>query len=140
MRVMVLLKSTKNSEAGMMPEAELLEAMGAYNAELMEAGVLLGGEGLTPSSAARRVTLAEGRVEETAGPFEAGSGLVAGFWIWRVGSMEEAVAWARRCPHPMPGEVAELELRPIFEMEDFGDAMSPELQAQEAAMREALEG
>ncbi len=140
MRVMVLLKATTNSEAGVMPDAALMEAMGAFNAELMEAGVLVGGEGLKPSREGRRVTLADGQTEVAAGPFAIGGGLIAGFWVWQVASMEDAVAWARRCPPPMPGEVAELELRPVFEMDDFGEAMSPELRAQEEAMRAALEG
>lgn len=139
MRVMVMIKATQQSEAGAMPSAALLEAMGAYNEALLVAGVLKGGEGLHPSGVGVRLRLAEGTVTETAGPFPI-PGLVAGFWLWEVGSMDEAVAWAKRCPHPMPGEVAELELRQVFSADDFGDAMSPELRAQEDRQRAALEG
>lgn len=138
MRVMVMIKSTPQSESGAMPSEELLTAMGAYNEELLQAGVLVGGEGLHPSAAGLRLRFADGAVEEQAGPFPVG-GLVAGFWLWEVASMEEAAAWARRCPHPMPGEVAELELRRIFSAEDFGEAMTPELREQEDRQRAALE-
>ena len=139
MRVMVIIKATQQSEAGARPAAALLEEMGAYNEALLVAGVLKGGEGLHPSAAGVRLRLAEGTVTEIAGPFPI-PGLVAGFWLWEVGSMDEAVAWAKRCPHPMPGEVAELELRQVFSADDFGDAMSPELRAQEDRQRAALEG
>ena len=139
MRVMVMIKATPQSEAGAMPSEELLVAMGNYNDELLAAGVLKGGEGLHPSGGAVRLRLDDGAVTEEAGPFPI-PGLVAGFWLWEVGSMEEAVAWARRCPHPMPGEVAELELRRVFSAEDFGEAMTPELLAQEDRQRAALEG
>ena len=139
MRVMVMIKATPQSEAGAMPSEDLLVAMGNYNDALLAAGVLKGGEGLPPSGAAVRLRLADGAVTEEAGPFPI-PGLVAGFWLWEVASMEEAVAWARRCPHPMPGEEAELELRRVFSAEDFGEAMTPELRAQEDHQRAVLEG
>ncbi|MEZ4268744.1 MAG: YciI family protein [Myxococcota bacterium] len=140
MKVIVIVKATKNSEAGVMPSEALLTAMGKYNEELMEAGVMLGGEGLKPSSAGKRVQISSAGRTVSSGPFAATSELVAGFWIWKVASMDEAIAWARRCPEPMPGEATELEIRPLFEMEDFGDAMTDELREQETAMRAKLEG
>ncbi|MFN3352015.1 MAG: YciI family protein [Brevundimonas sp.] len=125
MRVMVMVKATPESEAGAMPTVEELEAMGRFNDELSKAGVLLAGEGLHPSSRGRRVAMhGEDRVV-TDGPFTEVRELVAGFWIWEVRDMEEAVQWARRCPPPMRGG-GELELRQVFEAEDFGDALTPE--------------
>lgn len=138
MRVMVLVKATKNSEAGVMPGEELLTKMGQFNEELVKAGVLLSGEGLHPSRRGRRVRFSSGQQSVVEGPFPETSQLVAGFWIWKVNSMDEAVQWARRCPDPMPGEEAELELRPIFEAEDFGPALTPELRAQEDRLRSEL--
>lgn len=138
MKVMVLIEATRASEAGQMPDEALLTAMGAYNQELMEAGVLVAGEGLHPSAAGKRVRFASGERRVVDGPFELG-GVIAGFWIWEVASMDEALEWARRCPDPMPGEEATLELRPIFSPEDFGDALTPELRAQEEEMRAKLE-
>lgn len=140
MRVMVLVKATKGSESGVMPSAELLEAMGKYNEALVEAGILVGGEGLLPSSLGKRVRLSGGRKDVLDGPFAETKELLAGFWIWKVASMDEALAWAKRCPDPMPGEDAELEIRPIAEMEDFGDAMTPENRAREERLRAAVEG
>lgn len=135
MRVMVLVKATADSEAGVMPTTEELEAMGRFNEELAAAGVITAGEGLHPSSAGKRVIFdGEGR-EVVDGPFGATNELVAGFWIWKVRDMDEAVAWARRCPNPMRTR-SEVELRPVFEMEDFGEAMTPELAAQEQRLRE----
>lgn len=139
MKVVVMVKATKNSEAGVMPSVELMTAMGKYNEELVKAGIMLAGEGLHPSKNAKRVQLSNGNQRTvTDGPFAESKELVAGFWIWQVKSMEEAVEWARRCPDPMPGEVGELEIRQVFEAEDFGDAMTPELKAQEDRMREVI--
>ena len=138
MRVMVIVKATKKSEAGQMPSEELLTAMGSYNEALASAGILQGGEGLQPSSKGKRVTISGAGRSVYEGPFEATSELVAGFWIWNVRSMDEAVEWARRCPEPMPGEETQLELRPLFEMEDFGEEMTPELRQQEAHLRAEL--
>ncbi len=139
MKVMVIVKATRNSEAGIMPDGKLLAAMGAYNEELVKAGIMLAGEGLHPSRKGKRIVISGDRRTVQDGPFEATSELVAGFWLWKVTSMQEAVAWARRCPSPMPGEEAILELRPIFEAEDFGEAFTPELQAQEERLRQQLE-
>ncbi|MBK1659118.1 YciI family protein [Paracraurococcus ruber] len=135
MRVMVLVKATADSEAGQMPSAALLEAMGQFNAALAEAGLLVAGEGLKPTAEGRRVAFdgAERRLSE--GPFAPAEAQVAGFWLWQVRDMEEAVAWARRCPNPMPGP-SEIEIRPLYEMADFAPAMSPDQQAQDAALRQ----
>jgi uncharacterized protein YndB with AHSA1/START domain len=134
MRVMVIVKATKNSEAGVMPSVELLTAMGNYNEELVKAGVMLAGDGLHPSKRAKRVRFAGGKRTVIDGPFAETKELVAGFWIWQVKSMDEALEWLRRCPDPMPGEESVLEVRPIFEMEDFGAAMTPEVREQEERM------
>lgn len=131
MRVMVIIKATKNSEAGIMPDQKLLTAMGNYNEELVKAGVLLGGEGLHPSSRGKRIVFAEGEKTVTDGPFAETIELIAGFWLWKVASMDEAVEWAKKCPDPMPGEKATLEIRRVFDMDDFGQEMTPELRAQE---------
>ncbi|RVU46904.1 YciI family protein [Lujinxingia sediminis] len=139
MRVMVIVKATPNSEAGTMPTEEQLTAMGNYNQQLVDAGVMVAGEGLHPSRRGARVRLTESGTSVTDGPFAETKDLIAGFWIWQVDSMEDAIAWARRCPSPMPGEEAELELRPIFEDEDFGEEFTPELREQEARMREKLQ-
>jgi hypothetical protein len=119
MRVMVMVKATKNSEAGVMPSEKLLADMGKFNEELVKAGIMLAGDGLHPSSKGKRVRFAGGAKAVIDGPFSETKELVAGYWIWQVKSMEEALAWARRCPDPMPGEESELELRPLFEAEDF---------------------
>jgi len=119
MRVMVMVKATRNSEAGVMPSDKLLADMGAFNDELVKAGVMLAGDGLKPSSTGKRVRLAGGKKTVIDGPFAEAKELIAGYWIWQVKSMEEAIEWARRCPDPMPGEEGELELRPLFEAEDF---------------------
>lgn len=139
MRVMVIVKATKNSEANQMPSEELLAAMGRYNEELVKAGIMLAGDGLHPSSKGKRVVFSGGKRAVVDGPFAETKELVAGFWMWQVRSMEEAVEWARRCPDPMPGEEATLELRPVFESEDFGEVMTPELRAQEDRLRAELE-
>ena len=135
MRVMVLVKATVDSEAGAMPSAELLEAMGAYNQELIDAGVMLAGEGLKPSSQGKRVAFNGAERTVADGPFSQVAELVAGFWLWEVQDMEAAVEWARRCPNPMPGP-SEIEIRPLYEIEDFGDAVPPEIVEQEERIRE----
>ena len=126
MRVMVLVKATKDSEAGILPSTELLEAMGKYNEELVNAGIMQAGEGLHPSSKGKRVAFNGANRTVTDGPFAATGELVAGFWIWQVKDMKEAVEWVKRCPNPMPGP-SEIEIRPLFEMADFGDAVTPEV-------------
>lgn len=139
MRVMVIVKATRNSEAGVMPGEALLADMGRFNEALVKAGVMVAGEGLHPSSKGKRVEFSGGRKTVVDGPFAETRELVAGFWIWRVKDMEEALGWARRCPDPMPGEEAVLELRPIFEADDFGAELTPELRAQEERLRTQLE-
>jgi hypothetical protein len=139
MKVMVIVKATKNSEAGVMPSEALLTAMGAYNEALAKAGVLLSGEGLHPSSKGKRVRFSGGQMTVLDGPFAETRQLVAGYWMWQVKSIEEAVEWAKRCPEQMPGEESELEIRPVFEAEDFGEDFTPELRAQEARIRTEFE-
>lgn len=139
MKVMVIVKATKNSEAGVMPSEKLLADMGKYNEELVKAGIMLAGEGLHPSGKGKRIHMAEGRKTVIDGPFAETKELIAGFWIWQVKSMEEAVAWARRCPDPMPGEEGELEIRQVFSAEDFGEAFTPELKANEERLRTEIE-
>ena len=139
MRVMVIVKATKNSEAGVMPNEALLAAMGQYNEELVKAGIMLDGDGLRPSSTGKRIKFSGGKRTVVDGPFAETKELIAGYWVWQVRSMEEAVEWARRCPDPMPGEDAELELRPFFEADDFGQEFTPELRAQEERLREEIE-
>jgi hypothetical protein len=139
MRVMVIVKATKNSEAGEMPSEKLLADMGKYNEELVKAGVMLAGEGLHPSSKAKRVVFSGGKKTVIDGPFAETKELVAGFWLWQVKSIEEALEWARRCPDPMPGEEGVLEIRPVFEAEDFGKEFTPELRAQEDRLRAQIE-
>jgi hypothetical protein len=138
-RVMVIVKATRNSEAGLMPGEELLADMGKFNEELVKAGVMLAGEGLHPSSKGKRVRFSGGKKSVIVGPFAATNELVAGFWIWKVKSMEDALEWVRRCPDPMPGEDAEIEIRPIFEAEDFGEEFTPELRAQEERLRDQID-
>jgi hypothetical protein len=135
MRVMVMVKATKNSEAGKLPDEKLLTAMGKFNEELVKAGVMLAGEGLHPSSRGKRVRCSGGKKTVIDGPFAETKELVAGFWIWQVKSLEEALEWVRRCPDPMPGEESEIEIRPVFEPEDFGKELTPELRAQEERLR-----
>ena len=139
MRVMVIVKATKNSEAGIMPSEKLLTEMGKFNEELVKAGVMLAGEGLHPSSKGKRVRFSGGKKGVVDGPFAETKELVAGFWIWQVKSMEEAVEWVRRCPDPMPGEESEIEIRPVFEAEDFGEEFTPELREQEERLRTEIE-
>jgi len=128
MRFMVMVKATKDSEAGKMPSRELLEAMGKYNEELAKAGILLAGDGLQPSSKGARVRFSGKKRTVIDGPFTETKELVAGFWLWKVKSKEEAIEWVKRCPNPMPTD-SEIEIRPIFEAEDFGDALTPEMRA-----------
>ncbi len=139
MRVMILVKATKDSEAGMMPSTELLEAMGKFNEELVKAGIMLAGEGLKASSQGKRVAFNGARRTVIDGPFAATSELVAGFWLWQVKDMAEAVEWVKRCPNPMPGP-SEIEIRPIFEAADFGEALTPELAQQEDWLRKKMSG
>jgi hypothetical protein len=136
---MVIVKATKNSEAGAMPTEKLLADMGKFNEELVKAGVMLAGEGLHPSSKGKRVVFAGGKKTVVDGPFAETKELVAGFWLWQVKSIEEAIEWVRRCPDPMPGEEAVLEIRPVFEAEDFGKEFTPELRAQEERLRGEIE-
>ncbi|MCY4555839.1 MAG: YciI family protein [Chloroflexi bacterium] len=136
MRVMVLVKATEDSEAGMMPSTELIEAMLAFNEELVNAGVMQAGDGLKPSAQGKRVAFDGAARTVVDGPFPAVGELVAGFWIWEVASLDEAVEWVRRCPNPMPGP-SEIEIRPLYEMEDFAEAMTPELVDQEERLRES---
>lgn len=134
MRVMVLVKATKESEAGVMPGTELMAAMGDFNEQLVKAGVMLAGEGLHPSARGKRVQFSGSRRTLVDGPFAETKELVAGFWLWQVKSMDEAVEWVRRCPNPMPGD-SEIEIRPLFEAADFGAEFTPELQAREDLLR-----
>ncbi len=139
MRVMVIIKATKNSEAGVMPSEKLLADMGKYNEELVEAGIMLAGEGLHPSREGKRVRFAGGKRTVIDGPFAETKELVAGFWLWQVNSMEEALEWVRRCPDPMPGEESMIEIRPLYEAEDFGERFSSELRGQEERLRAEVE-
>jgi hypothetical protein len=134
MRVMVIVKASEASEAGTMPDTERLAAMGAFNEELVKAGVMLAGEGLHPSSRGVRVRYSGPQRTVVDGPFAETRELVAGFWLWQVRSMDEAIEWARRCPNPHPGD-SEIEIRPVFEADDFGPALTPELRAQEDRLR-----
>jgi hypothetical protein len=137
MKVMVIVKATRESEAGEMPSTELLAAMGKYNEELVQAGIMLAGEGLQPSSRGARVRFSGKDRLVTDGPFAETKELIAGFWMWKVKSLAEAIEWVKRCPNPMPGE-SDVEIRPVFEAEDFGDALTPELREREAALRARL--
>ena len=139
MKVMVIVKATTNSEAGVMPSQQLLTEMGKFNEELVKAGIMQAGEGLHPSSRGKRVRFANGRKTVVDGPFPETKELIAGFWMWNVKSMHEALEWVKRCPDPMPGEESELEIRPVFEAEDFGEEFTPELRAREARLRAELE-
>lgn len=131
MRFIVFVKATKNSEAGVMPSQELLTAMMKYNEELVKAGVMLGGEGLHPSAKGVRVKFSGSKRSVTDGPFAETKEIVAGYWLWRCKSREEAIEWVKRCPNPMPGEESEIEIRQVFEADDFGAEFIPELRAQE---------
>ena len=126
MRVMVMVKATEESEAGLMPSTDLLEAMGKYNEELVKAGIMLAGEGLHPSAKGTRVAFDGPNRTVIDGPFAETKELVAGYWVWEVTDLAEAVAWVKRCPNPMPGP-SEIEIRPIFDMADFGEALTPDV-------------
>lgn len=135
MKVMILIKASAESEAGVLPDAALLSAMTAYNEALAQAGVLLAGEGLQPTSKGARVRFSGAERTVIPGPFHE-SGLIAGFWLWQVDSMDAAVEWLQRCPNPMPGET-EVEIRRLYEAEDFGDLLTPELREREDKLRQA---
>ncbi len=139
MRVMVIVKATKNSEEGIMPSEQLLTDMGKFNEELVKAGIMQAGEGLHPSSKGKRVKFSGGKKTVVDGPFAETKELIAGFWLWKVKSMDEALEWAKRCPDPMPGEESVLEIRPVFEAEDFGEEFTPELREQEDRLRAEIE-
>lgn len=140
MRVMVMIKATRNSEAGVMPTEKDLTEMGQFNEELVKAGVLVAGEGLHPSRKGKRFNYTkDGKFDIVDGPFAETRELIAGFWIWQVKSMDDAVQWLRRAPVCMPGEDFQIEIRPVFEAEDFGAEYTPELQAQEARLRAEVE-
>jgi hypothetical protein len=137
MRVMVIIKANEDSEAGVMPSEQLLTEMGAFNEELVKAGVMLDGDGLKPSSAGARVRFSGSQRTVIDGPFVETKELIAGYWIWQVESLDEAIEWVKRCPNPRNGE-SEVEIRPIFEAEDFGEEFTPELREQEERLRAQL--
>ena len=138
MRFMILVKATKDSEAAVMPDEKLLAEMGKFNEELVQAGVMLAGEGLHPSSKGARVRFSGPKRTVIDGPFAETKELVAGFWLWQVKSLEEAIEWVKRCPNPMPGE-SEIEIRQVFEAEDFGEEFTPALREQEDRQRARIE-
>src|SRR5882762_6774130 len=137
MRFMIMVKATKDSEAGVLPDEKLLTEMGKFNEQLVKAGVMLAGEGLQPSSKGARVRFSGAKRSVIDGPFVETKELVAGFWMWKVKSKEEAIEWVKRCPNPMPGD-SEIEIRQVFEAEDFGAALTPEAREQEARLRAQL--
>ncbi len=137
MRVMVIVKATKSSEEGQLPDERMLSEMGKYNEELAKAGIMLAGEGLHPSSNGKRVRFDGDRRTVVDGPFAETKELIAGFWLWQVRSMDEAVEWVKRCPNPMPEE-SEIEIRQVFEADDFGAEFTPELREQEDRIREQI--
>ena len=139
MRVMVMVKATPGSERGDMPTEELFREMGEFNEALAKAGILLAGEGLKPSSQGARVRFSGRDRTVTDGPFAETKELVAGFWLWEVRSMEEAIEWVQRCPNPMPNEDSDIEIRQVYEMEDFGDAMPPDLRERETQLLRSLD-
>lgn len=139
MRFMVIVKATADSEAGAMPSEELLAAMGRYNEELVAAGIMKAGEGLHPSSKGVRVRFSGDQRSVIDGPFAETKELIAGFWLWQVASLAECIEWVKRCPNPMPGE-SEIEIRQVFEAEDFGDEFTPELREQEERLRARMAG
>jgi len=138
MRFMVIVKATQDSEAGRLPEQKLLTEMGKFNDELVKAGVMLAGEGLQPSSKGARVRFSGAKRTVIDGPFAETKELIAGFWLWQVKSKDEAIEWVKRCPNPMPGD-SEIEIRQVYEAEDFGAEFTPELRAQEERQRKAME-
>jgi hypothetical protein len=138
MKVMVFVKATQDSETGVMPSIELMTEMGQFNEELARAGILLAADGLHPSSKGVRVHFSGRDRTVINGPFTPAQELVAGYWLWQVNSMEEAIAWVKRCPNPMPAD-SEIEIRPVFEAEDFGEALTPKLREQEDRIRAQVE-
>ena len=138
MRFMVMVRATRDSEAGVMPEQKLLADMTAFNEELVKAGVMLAGEGLHPSSKGARVKFAGSKRTVVDGPFAETKELIAGFWVWQVKSKDEAIEWVKRCPNPFTNQDSEIEIRQIFEADDFGAELTPELRAKEERMREEL--
>jgi len=138
MRCMVIIKATKESEAGVLPSTELLTEMGKFNEELVKAGIMLAGEGLQPSSKGKRVRFSGQTRTVIDGPFTETKELIAGFWLWQARSLEEAIEWVKRCPNPMPTD-SEIEIRPVFEAEDFGSEFTPELREQEERLRQHIE-
>ena len=138
MRFMVIVKATKDSEAGLMPSEKLLAAMGKYNEELVKAGVMLAGEGLQPSSKGKRIKFSGEKRTVIDGPFAETKELIAGFWLWQVRSMEEAIEWAKRCPNPFEEGDSEIEIRQVFEADDFGAEFTPELREQEERLRKEM--
>jgi hypothetical protein len=138
MRVMVLIKADKDTEAGVLPSQELLAAMGKYNEELVKAGIMLAGEGLHPSSKGVRVRFSGSKRTVIDGPFAETKELIAGFWLWQVKSMDEAIEWLKRCPNPT-GEESDVEIRRVYEAEDFGEAFTPELREQEERLRAKID-
>jgi hypothetical protein len=138
MKVMVLVKASKDSEAGVMPSTQLLTEMGQFNEELVKAGVMVAGEGLHPSSKGARVSFSGKDGAVTRGPFPGTKDLIAGFWLWQVSSLDEAIAWVKRCPNPH-NDGGEIEIRQVFTAEDFGEALTPELKEREEQLREKLE-
>ena len=140
MRFMVIVKATEESEKGALPSTDMLEAMGAYNEELVKAGIMLDGDGLRPSRHGARVPFDEhGPAPGVDGPFTETKELLAGYWVWQVKSLDEAIEWVRRMPDPMPGSEAVVEIRPVFEAEDFGEELTPELRAKEEELRQQVE-
>src|SRR5262245_32916915 len=138
MRVMVIIKADKNTEAGVLPDEKLLTEMGKYNEELVKAGIMLAGEGLHPSSKGKRIKFSGEKRTVIDGPFTEAKELIAGFWLWQVKSMEEAVEWVKRCPNPTNGD-AVIEIRQVFEAEDFGDNLTPEIRKQDERLRAQIE-
>jgi hypothetical protein len=138
MRVMVIVKANKDTEAGVLPSEQLLKEMGNYNEELVKAGIMLAGEGLHPTSKGVRIKFSGSRQTVIDGPFAETKELIAGYWLWRVDSMQQAIDWAKRCPNPT-GDESVLEIRPLFEAEDFGEEFTPELRAQEERLRAQTE-
>jgi hypothetical protein len=138
MRFMVMVKATKDSEAGVLPDEKLLADMGKFNEELAKAGVMLAGEGLQPSSKGARVRFSGAKRTVIDGPFTETKELIAGYWVWQVKSREEAIDWVKRCPNPFPGIDSEIEIRQVFEAEDFGAEFTPELRAQEARLAKEM--
>jgi hypothetical protein len=139
MRFMVLVKATKDSEAGVLPDEKLLTEMGKFNEELVKAGVMLAGEGLQPSSKGARVRFSGDKRTVIDGPFAETKELIAGYWLWQVKSKQEAIEWVKRCPNPFPGVESEIEIRQVFEAEDFGEAFTPELREQEERLRTQMD-